>query len=129
LGSVWAHTVNFRELSREIMSFNRDQQSEKFNLLKEIGRGATSRVFLAEAKDSNDLVAIKEIAISKKIEKPSIFREIDVMRRIDHQNVLRCLSYDASEARIRIILEYCPLGSLADLITVRLVQKCFYKKA
>lgn len=87
------------------------------------------RVFLAEAKDSNDLVAIKEIAISKKIEKPSIFREIDVMRRIDHQNVLRCLSYDASEARVRIILEYCPLGSLADLITVRLVQKCFYKKA
>jgi hypothetical protein len=26
------------------MSFNRDQQSEKFNLLKEIGRGATSRL-------------------------------------------------------------------------------------
>ena len=85
-------------------------------------------MFLAEVKDSSDLVAIKEVAISKKIEEVSIFREIDVMRSFDHQNVLRCLSYDASEARVRIILEYCPLGSLADLITVRLLQKYFYKK-
>ncbi|CAG5098130.1 Oidioi.mRNA.OKI2018_I69.XSR.g15395.t1.cds [Oikopleura dioica] len=87
-----------------------------FSSAREIGRGATSRVYLAETRGSGDLVAVKEVGLSKKIEKQSIFREIEVMRGFNHKNVLKCLSFDASEDKIQIILEYCPLGSLADLI-------------
>ena len=113
--------MNFNQRIRKNIIFSRKSVEGRLpglDLPNALNRITVLRVFLAEVRGSGDLVAVKEVGLSKKIEKQSIFREIEVMRNFNHKNVLKCLSFDASEDRVQIILEYCPLGSLADLILV-----------
>ena len=113
--------MNFNQRIRKNTIFSRKSVAGRLpglDLVYPLSRITVLRVYLAETRACGDLVAVKEVGLSKKIEKQSIFREIEVMRGFNHKNVLKCLSFDASEDRVQIILEYCPLGSLADLILV-----------
>jgi len=63
-------------------------------------------------QSGEQLVAIKEINLHKKIDQKSIYREAQVLRRLKHSNILRCFQFHKLKNSIQIVLEYCPGGSL-----------------
>ena len=89
-------------------------------LIKEIGVGSTSTVYLAEDLEKRHQVAVKCVKKSY-LQKPQSLRnlsnEIKIMRKIEHKNVCKLYSVFESEDEVFLVMEYIPYGSLLKLIT------------
>ncbi len=74
----------------------------------EIGRGSFSKVYKAKDKNHNN-VAIKRINIEKINEKllDRIELEINIHKKIDHQNIVKLYEVIRDEKNICLILEHC----------------------
>lgn len=87
---------------------------------KKIGVGSFSVVFRAHHHVTHQTVAIKSITRSKinvndKL-KSNLEREIEVMKSMEHSNILRLIEVINTEKHIYLILEYCNHGDLHHLI-------------
>lgn len=84
-----------------------------------LGSGAYGKVFLAESvTDANFKVAIKAIT-KKKIasELKAILSEIEIIKTLDHPNIVKYYETYQNNEFLYIVMEYCPGGDLFDLIT------------
>jgi len=80
----------------------------------EIGRGAFSVVKKAVSKKTGDEVAIKFIE-KKFVDKQDLMllaREIDIMKKVDHNNVLKLREVFESEENIALVMELVDGGEL-----------------
>ena len=88
---------------------------------KKIGMGSFATIYHGVEKNLGREVAIKRIHV-KDIQKltPNITKEIEIMKELKHPNIVRLYDviYETDFDNVNIIMEYAPLGNLAD----------FYKK-
>eukprot|EP01035_Chromulina_nebulosa_P021003 gene21003-27216_t len=84
----------------------------------EIGRGAFGVVYQAFNVDTGDFVAVKRFPIkSIPVESlASIESEIDLMRELNHPNIVKYISTVRSKNYLYIIMEYMENGSLSNVI-------------
>ncbi|MCJ1358611.1 MAG: hypothetical protein MMC33_008611 [Icmadophila ericetorum] len=88
---------------------------ERYKLLEKMGDGAFSNVY--RAKDSTgefDEVAIKVV---RKFEmnsnqRANILKEVQIMRQLDHPNIVKLVGFSESSQYYFIVLELCPGGEL-----------------
>ncbi|KAF2875962.1 kinase-like domain-containing protein [Massariosphaeria phaeospora] len=105
---------------------------ERWTLLEKMGDGAFSNVY--RAKDNNgqyDEVAIKVVRkfemnssqgdnhmhpdfkkAPKTVERANILKEVQIMRQLDHPNIVRLVDFSESRQYYYIVLELCPGGEL-----------------
>lgn len=86
---------------------------------RQIGHGSYAKVKLAFSKDRNTVVAIKIISkfrTPKDYLKNFLPREIDVVRGLQHPNLIQFYQSIETTHRVFIIMEYAENGSLLDLI-------------
>ena len=90
------------------------------NQPKIIGEGRFSTVYLYKHKFNGRLFALKKISINKIIESGNdtsiIQREINIHSRIHHENIVQFYSFNQGLNEVNILLEYCPNGSIFELI-------------
>ncbi len=94
----------------------------KYVLLDKIGAGAMGRVYLARHQLMNRLVAIKVVApeISANRRVVGRFqREMKMVGRLDHPNVVRAFDADQIAGSIFIVMEYVPGKSLGQLLKLK----------
>lgn len=100
-----------------IRDFNDDLSplldSNGYELLHAIGEGSSATVYLVKSKQYDELFVCKRIALIKCNDKIS---EIRVLMDLNHPNIIRLYNYFEDDNYIYLILEYCPGGSLADII-------------
>ncbi len=97
----------------------------RWRLGKLIGEGAYARVFQGINADSGELMAIKQVSLSgghehekKRLEAVSALqREIEVMKLLQHENIVKYLGTETTDDRLNIFLEYVSGGSIAQLIS------------
>ncbi|GMQ97426.1 MAG: hypothetical protein BMS9Abin15_1149 [Gammaproteobacteria bacterium] len=87
-----------------------------YRLIKELGHGGMSRVFLAEDEDDGKYVAIKSmrtdlIEDERMIER--FIREFNILSTIDSAHVVKIYDQTFSDKSAYIIMEYFPSGDLA----------------
>ncbi|KAK5055288.1 hypothetical protein LTR84_013038 [Exophiala bonariae] len=87
---------------------------ERYILLEKMGDGAFSNVYKARDTQSGDEVAIKVV---RKFEmnsnqRANILKEVQIMRQLDHPNIVRLIDFSESRQHYFIILELCPGGEL-----------------
>ena len=91
------------------------------NKPKIIGEGRFSTVYLYKHKINESLFALKKISKKKIIESGNdlsiIQREINIHSRIHHENIVKFFSYNQAINEVNILLEYCPNGSIFELIS------------
>uniref|UniRef100_A0ACD5X130 Uncharacterized protein n=1 Tax=Avena sativa TaxID=4498 RepID=A0ACD5X130_AVESA len=85
-----------------------------YMLLRPIGSGAYSQVWLGKHLVKGTEVAVKEIAMDRLSTKlrDSLLSEVDILRRIRHPNIIALLDSVRDGGRIYLILEYCRGGDL-----------------
>lgn len=85
-----------------------------------IGGGANGSVYLGFNLDSGGIMAVKEIRIQDVTNSPSLYKaikdEADVMQMLSHPNIVDYYGIEVHRDRVYIFEEYCPGGSLADLL-------------
>jgi len=87
-----------------------------FRVVRKIGQGRYSKVYLANLKSKNIQMALKVLPKNKEIIKliHQIREEIRIQSHLNHQNVLRLYDYFRDERKIYLVLEYAPKGSVLD---------------
>lgn len=97
----------------------------KFKIEKEIGRGAYATVYSAVLIQPypplkiGDYVAIKSIStsrISSAKEKEKLENEINLMKTLNHPNIVRLYGVERLRAYYFLIMEYCNYGDLIHFL-------------
>ena len=91
-----------------------------FEILKELGAGSFGRVYLVTHKQTKAQYAIKAIDKRNKTnikEKPYFRREIEIMYKIHHPNVVRLYSHFEDDNYCYFIMEYVQKGNIYSLIS------------
>lgn len=91
-----------------------------------IGQGSFGSVFLALHAVTGELMAVKQVEVpsntgshlDKKKESmvAALRREIDLLRDLQHENIVQYLGSNSDEHHLNIFLEYVPGGSVAAML-------------
>ena len=92
-----------------------------YQIKKEIGRGAASRVYLGTDPDIKHDVAVKIITLDfreKPVEpvKQRFYQEVKIAHELNHPNIIRIYRYGEDGRGLYIIMEYAAQGDLAALL-------------
>ncbi len=90
-----------------------------------IATGSFSDVFYGQHIMTNEKVAIKRICIQafKQVPEERIIKEIELIRSLNHQTVLRFIDVFKDRKNIYIITEYCNGGDLRKIINEKLSEE------
>ena len=97
--------------------------SVQYQLQQVIGKGSYGVVYKAMNKKTRKVVAIKEINYDSDEELNEIMIEIDLLKNLNHVNIVKYHGFMQKSSRLYIILEYAARGSLKNLISRRL-ERC-----
>lgn len=89
---------------------------------KQLGKGAFGKVYLGLHRLTGLKVAIKTIdksIIEDERTRKKVFQEVYVMKKVNHQNVIRLLEVFESSKHLMIVLEYAGGGDLLQLVKSR----------
>jgi serine/threonine protein kinase len=90
-----------------------------------IGIGAFGRVYTALNNETGELVAVKQVSFAKdealqgRVSEHirALEAEVDVLKNLKHENIVRYLGTERTGDALHIFLEYVPGGSIASLLT------------
>ena len=91
-------------------------------LLKELGRGGFSLVYLARHKRTNEQVALKVMLPKVAANQRAVnwfLREVENMKVLKHPNVVELKEFGYADETFFFTMEYCDGGSVVDLMEKR----------
>ncbi|GHJ83897.1 hypothetical protein NliqN6_0299 [Naganishia liquefaciens] len=88
-----------------------------YQLGEALGKGASAQVYKALNWTSGETVAIKQISIGNipEGELSEIMSEIDLLKNLNHTNIVKYRGFFKTDQHLYIILEYCENGSLQTI--------------
>ncbi|KAH0621933.1 hypothetical protein JD844_023684 [Phrynosoma platyrhinos] len=94
---------------------------DQYEIIKMIGEGSFGKVFLACGKEDNQQCVIKEISLTKmpKKEKESSQKEVTLLARLKHPNIVAFYTSLQEKNKLYIIMEYCDGGDLMKRINMQ----------
>lgn len=85
-----------------------------------IGSGLYGEIRLCEHIRTHDIRAVKIITkaglAQEVIDSRSVLNEVDIMKTLDHPNILRIFEYFEDHSNYYIVMEYCKGGDLFDKV-------------
>ena len=106
-----------------------EPQFDKYEKVKDIGKGSFGRVSLVRRKADNKIFVWKALAYAKMSEKEKqmLVSEVNILRELNHPHIVRYYDrvIDKQTAKIYIVMEYCEGGDIATLIKNSKKQKHF----
>lgn len=93
------------------------QPEEVFDIICKLGEGSYGSVYKAIHKDSEQVVAIKQVPLDTDLQE--IIKEISIMQQCDSPYVVRYYGSYFKNTDLWIIMEYCGAGSVSDIIRLR----------
>nr|XP_048319255.1 MAP3K epsilon protein kinase 1-like [Ziziphus jujuba var. spinosa] len=107
-------------MARQMTSthFHKKTLDNKYMLGDEIGKGAYGRVYKGLDLENGDFVAIKQVSLENIAQEDLniIMQEIDLLKNLNHKNIVKYLGSLKTKTHLHIVLEYVENGSLANII-------------
>lgn len=119
MGACFSHEDECNNFPKAIATSNGLPIDQVYKLERKIGGGAFGTVHLAHRKGHPKYkFAIKKISKNEvKNELDLLRREIDVLRQVDHPNIIKFYDTYEDSTYIYIVMEYCSGGELFTKIT------------
>jgi len=116
-------TQQILDLMRELSS-DKDFYSQ-YTTGKLLGSGASGVVHQATHKETGELVAIKDIDLTKQNKKDLILMEIRVMKELQHENLVNFKEAYLVEMHLFVVMEYMEGGALTDVVTETVMKESY----
>ena len=94
---------------------------------KKLGKGSFGKVFQVRNKTTNKLYACKKIS-KLNWSNPTFKKEIEILMRMDHPNIIKLYEVFESDNSIYLIMEECFGGELFDRILQRIKKNSLYNE-
>lgn len=88
----------------------------KYTMIKKLGDGAFSSVFLVKLNYNNKLCALKRLNKNNDTLRSSFKNEISLLTKLKHPNIVPIINYFETKNFCNIILPYAKYGTLETLI-------------
>ena len=116
--------INFREESQISISNRlfineiKEIPKKKYDIKKLLGIGSFGKVFLAQNINTLEYIAMKEIPKTSEdlLTDSEIIDEIEILKNLDHPDIVRIIEFYNTDESYYIISEYCPGGELFEKI-------------
>lgn len=95
---------------------------DRYERIEKIGEGGMGAVYLARRKDDGAHIALKVLLAKVAVEdyaRKAFLREIDITGSLRHPNVVELFDRGSAENAFYFAMEYCPGGSVMDLMEER----------
>ena len=103
-----------------------------FKLIKPIGKGAFSIVFLVHRKIDGQIYAMKQIKMSQLTEKEKKYslNEIRILASLSHKNIIgyKDAFFDENSKTLNIVMEYADNGDMSQKIKYNLKHGLFFRE-
>ena len=98
--------------------------STKYELLSKLGSGSFGNVYLARNKFTDEKVALKQIkkSSSNLLSDGEIKDEIEILKKLDHPDIVRIIESFNTRNSYILITEYCEGGELFDQVKNQLSE-------
>ena len=90
--------------------------TDKYEIIREIGSGGFSRCLLVKNKITKVSYACKELLKKSLSDYEGLMREVNLMIKLDHPNIIKLYEYYENDKKIYLIMELCTGGELFDRI-------------
>ena len=100
----------------KIISKNNLKVTDVYKIEDELGEGGYGKVFLVRHKKMNQLRAMKIISVNSKNKDEKTDEEIELLKKLDHPNIVKLFEYFSDEDKYYLITEYCKGGALSEII-------------
>ena len=97
-----------------------------YEFTKNLGKGGYGKVFQVRQKMTNKLFACKKLSKLNINNLIKFRREIDILIKIDHPNIIKLLEVFESQNSLYLIMEECYGGELFDRILKRIENNLMY---
>lgn len=96
---------------------NQGDPLNRYEIKLQIGLGASGTVYVANRKDTNEVVAVKRMAFKTQPKKEMLLTEIKVMKQFRHPNVVNYIeSYLVDADDLWVVMDYLEGGNLTDVV-------------
>ena len=122
--NIDSHTVKFD--SDLLISEVRRNPFNTYDIKKSLGDGAFGKVFLVKHKITENIRAMKVIPKEGSIEDNNdeeVLNEINVLKKIDHPNIIKIFEFYIDNDNYYLITEYCKGGDLFDMANQSLLTE------
>ena len=95
---------------------------DDFDVGKKIGHGRYGNVFIARDKRTNAIVALKRLHIQTIVKGEimhQVRRELEIMQKLKHPNILRLYTYFVDKENISLVVEYAARGDLWSILQTK----------
>ncbi|XP_022919598.1 serine/threonine-protein kinase 4-like [Onthophagus taurus] len=93
------------------------QPEEIFDVIQKIGEGSFGSVYKSIHKETNQILAIKQVAVDSDLQE--IIKEISIMQQCHSPYIVKYYGSFFKDTTLWIVMEYCSLGSVSDIIKLR----------
>ena len=108
--------VNNFNNNEKIIIKNKNSVTDVYKFERQLGEGGYGQVYLVRHKKMNLLRAMKIIPKNSKNQKEKTDEEIELLKQLDHPNIVKLFEYFSDKDKYFLITEYCRGGDLFDLI-------------
>eukprot|EP00088_Acartia_fossae_P068066 TRINITY_DN8563_c0_g1_i1.p1 TRINITY_DN8563_c0_g1~~TRINITY_DN8563_c0_g1_i1.p1 ORF type:complete len:568 (+),score=174.80 TRINITY_DN8563_c0_g1_i1:205-1908(+) len=89
---------------------------QQYHKEKKLGAGASGEVYLATSLATGQKVAVKDIDLEKQNKKYLILMEIQVMKELNHPNLVNFIEAFLVDMHLFVVMEYTAGGALTDVV-------------
>lgn len=103
----------------KIINENKRTLKDEYNILGPLGEGGYGEVYLVCHIKMKLKRAMKVIPVNSKNEEEKTDEEIELLKNLDHPNIVKLFEYFCDSEKYYLITEYCKGGDLFDLIKTK----------
>lgn len=120
--NYFAETLaDFNEWLELLTQASRSTIKDHYALVAVLGEGHFGRVYLGKDRQTFERFAVKVLhkSTTKTRSHLHIQRELEILRRVNHPNIVRLYDLFVDDQKLYFVLEYMPGGALFDLLAER----------